>query len=131
MAENRAVICDTNIIIELFKDNEVVKESCLAIGVNNLCISTITVGEFYFGALNKKEMPKIKRHLEKFALLPVSEPISAIFADLMQTYCLSHRPFIGDMLIAATALHYDIEIYTLNHKDFRFIKGLRLYSPKI
>lgn len=36
------------------------------------------------------------------------------------------KPFIGDMLIAATALHHEIEIYTLNTKDFQFIPDLKL-----
>ena len=36
MAGSQPVICDTNIVIELFKDNEVVKEQCLQIGINNL-----------------------------------------------------------------------------------------------
>lgn len=129
MAENRAVVCDTNIIIELFKDNEVVKENCLDIGIENLCINTVTIGEFYYGALNKKEIPLIKKHLEKFAILPITEPISRRFTELMRTYCLSHRPFIGDMFIAATAMHFDIELYTLNKKDFHFIPDLKLYTP--
>lgn len=133
MAENQTVICDTNIIIELFKDNEEVKEACLSIGINNLYVSSITVGEFYYGALNKKEIPRIKRHLEKFINLPISEPISAIFMDLMRKYCLSHKPFIGYILIAATALHYDIKLYTLklytlNRKDFHFIPNLKLHT---
>jgi predicted nucleic acid-binding protein len=131
MAEDRAVVCDTNIIIELFKGNEEVKQHCLSIGINNLCISTITVGEFYYGALNKKEIPLIRQHLQRFAILPITEPISTIFNDLMRQYCLSHRPFIGDMLIAATALHHGWDIYTLNQKDFHFIPDLTLYQTKV
>ena len=93
-----------------------------------MCFSSITIGEFYFGALNKRELPLIDRHLNKFGILPVNEKISAIFVDLMYKYCLSHKPFIADMLIAATALHHDIEIYTLNRKDFNFIPDLKLYT---
>lgn len=100
MATGRSVICDTNIVIELFKGNNAIIDECLKIGVNNLCISSITVGELYFGALNKREIPKIEKHLERFVLLPINESISSIFASLMRTYCLSHKPFIGDMLIA-------------------------------
>lgn len=36
---------------------------------------------------------------------------------------------IPDALIAATALVYDVELYTLNLKDFCFIPGLILYAP--
>ena len=75
-------------------------------------------------------MPLITSHLKKFGVFSLTGLVSSIFTDLMRTYCLSHKPFIGDMLIAATALHYNVEIYTLNHKDFRFIPDLKLYEPK-
>lgn len=128
MEKIQPVIIDTNIVIELFKDNEEVKRSCLEIGINNLCVSSITIGEFYYGALNKREIPLINKHLSRFATLPVNEDISTIFVKLMHNYCLSHKPFIGDMLIAATALYHDIEIYTNNKKDFYFIPDLKLYT---
>ena len=128
MEKNQAVICDTNILIELFKGKEEVIEICLQIGINNLCISSITIGEFYYGALNKKEIPLIDKHLNRFAIVPVNESISSIFVNLMRRYCLSHKPFIGDMLIAATALYHDMEIYTFNKKGFHFVPNLRLYT---
>ena len=46
----------------------------------------------------------------------------------MLLYSLSHKLSIPDALIAATALNYDIELYTYNIKDFRFIDGIKLYS---
>ena len=45
----------------------------------------------------------------------------------MANYSLSHKLTIPDALIAATALVNDLELYTLNIKDFRFIENLRLY----
>ena len=40
------------------------------------------------------------------------------------------RPKIPDCLIAATALVFNLEIYTLNIKDFDYISGVKLYKPK-
>ena len=128
MAEKQIVIVDTNIVIELFKGNKKTRTKCEKIGENRLYISEITVGEFYFGALNKKEVPLIKKHLAKFPWIPINEHISQIFTELMITYSLSHRPYIGDMLIAATAMYFDVPVYTLNTKDFKYIKGLKLYK---
>jgi len=45
----------------------------------------------------------------------------------MADYSLSHRPSIPDMLIAATAVNDNFELYTLNTKDFKFIPNMRLY----
>jgi predicted nucleic acid-binding protein len=39
---------------------------------------------------------------------------------------LSHKLSVPDGFIAATALASDVELYTLNHKDFRVIDGLKL-----
>jgi predicted nucleic acid-binding protein len=47
----------------------------------------------------------------------------------MESYSLSHKLCIPDALIAATALTYSIELYTLNSKDFHFIENIQLYKP--
>ncbi len=126
MANSVPVILDTNIIIELYKGNLSIRKKCEEIGEQNLFISEITVAEFYFGALNKKEIPLIRKHLNRFPWIPINEQISHIFTNLMIEYSLSHRPFIGDMLLASTALYYNIHLFTLNMKDFRYVKNLLL-----
>ena len=46
----------------------------------------------------------------------------------METYSLSYKLGIPDTLIAATARTHDIELHTLNQKDFQFIPDLLLYG---
>ena len=48
------IICDTNIIIELFKNNDKVKSKIKIFGIDKLAISAISAGEFYFGSFNKE-----------------------------------------------------------------------------
>lgn len=48
----------------------------------------------------------------------------------MGKYVLSHKLALADGFIAATALAQDVELYTLNIKDFRFIDGLKLYRKQ-
>ncbi len=60
------VILDTNIVIELFKNNQNIKQKIKDIGTKNLAIS---VGEFYYGALNKREMKLIKKHCNYYYVL--------------------------------------------------------------
>ena len=57
------ILCDTNIIIEIFKGNERTIEKIKTIGLENIVISSITVMELYFGALNKRELNRIKKDL--------------------------------------------------------------------
>ena len=56
MAKERLVLCDTNIIIEFYKENDSVLRKLQAIGQESIAVSIITAGELLFGALNKKRI---------------------------------------------------------------------------
>lgn len=123
------ILCDTNILIEFYKNNPQIVQELRQIGPNQLAISPITQAELYFGALNKAELKKIRQHLSLLSQFPLDVSISAVFLQLMETYSPSHKLSLPDALIAATALVHNLELYTLNGKDFRFIPNLQLYQP--
>jgi hypothetical protein len=56
MEEKSLVLCDTNIIIEFYKDNPEVVKNLRSIGQHRIAVSIVTVGELLYGALNKKEL---------------------------------------------------------------------------
>ena len=56
--------------------------------------------------------------------------ISKVAVDLVKQYCLSHKLKLPDAQIAATALHFNAELFTLNRKDFAYIPNLKLYEQK-
>ncbi|HEX8330539.1 MAG TPA: type II toxin-antitoxin system VapC family toxin [Hymenobacter sp.] len=122
-------ICDTNIIIELLKNQPGVVLELRNIGLPNLCISDITRAELIFGARNKTDLAFILKGTKPLTHLPVHPPISQLAVQLMEQFPLSHRLSLPDALIAATALHHGFALYTLNRKDFRYIAGLRLHEP--
>ena len=93
-------------------------------------ISVITEAELYFGAFDKAELRHIKRSLSSIEVFPVNVQVSELFIQLMEAYTLSHRLSIPDALIGATAVTYDVELYTLNTKDFRYLPGIKLYQPQ-
>lgn len=124
------ILCDTNILIEFYKNNTKIVLELRQIGVANLSISAITQAELYFGALNKTELRSIKRHLALLNVFPIDSGISHRFLQLMETYALSHKLSLPDALIAATVLQNGLELYTLNVKDFNFIPGLQLYQTQ-
>jgi predicted nucleic acid-binding protein len=123
------ILCDTNILIEFYKNNDDVTRTLREIGLSELAISAITVGELYFGARDRRELLKMKKHLANVRQIPIDEETSGLTLALLETYALSHRLNLPDALIAATALRHDLNLYTLNIKDFRFIEGLSLYKP--
>ena len=121
------ILCDTNILIELYKNNPVIISELRKIGSKQIAISSITQAELYYGALNKQELLKIKKHLSQLEILVVDRTVSEQFIQLMESYALSHKLAIPDAIIAATALVNNLDLYTLNQKDFRFISNLNLY----
>ncbi|MEQ8752211.1 MAG: type II toxin-antitoxin system VapC family toxin [Coleofasciculus sp. G1-WW12-02] len=121
------ILCDTNVLIEFYKGNPAIIQELRQIGIAQLAISVIAQAELYYGALNKAELLRIQKHLNLLHNLPIDRQVSSQFIQLMAQYSLSHKLAIPDALIAATALVNDLELYTLNTKDFRFIESLRLY----
>lgn len=123
------ILCDTNILIEFYKNNAQITAVLRTVGPENLAISVVTAAELYYGALNQQELRQIKAHLGLLNTYPITLPISHRFLTLMEAYVLSHKLSLPDALIAATALDHDVELYTLNRKDFRYIPELKLFSP--
>ena len=124
------IICDTNILIELFKNNATIKGELQKVGLSELAVSVITIAELYFGARDKAELQKIQSRLGMLKQLEIDVEASAIFLELMGKYTLSHRLSLPDALIAATVLRHDATLYTLNLKDFRYIPGIKLYRSE-
>lgn len=62
-------------------------------------------------------------------MLDIDEKTCEIFLDIMGKYALSHNLSLPDGFIAASAIATDIELFTLNLKDYKFIEGLKIYSP--
>jgi tRNA(fMet)-specific endonuclease VapC len=124
------ILCDTNILIEFYKGNPQIVQKLRQIGAGNIAVSVVTHAELFYGAKDKQEFASIERHLQSCAHFPINAEISKLFLDLMRRYSLSHRVTIADMLIAATALHHNCPLFTLNTKDFRFIDGLKRFEAE-
>ncbi len=122
------ILCDTNVIIEILKGNRRTIRSIESIGLENIAISSVTVMELYFGALNKRELNKIKKYLEALNIVHFDNEVSEVAVSMIERYSKSHGLQIPDAIIAATALSMDIKLYTLNLKDFRHIDGLKLHE---
>ena len=120
------VIFDTNILIELYRGNSLIKKQVLEMDKNVFYISGITAAEFIAGARNKKELSIIEKQLSTYTYLPITTEISELFLALYRKYSLSHKPGIADTLIAATALYYELPVYTLNRKDFQYFPKIML-----
>jgi len=128
MEKKSLVLCDTNVIIDFYKENQIIIESLKSIGQNNIAISIITSGELIYGALNKKELVRIKEDLLHLKTFNIDQNICDLFIEMMTNYSLSHNLTVPDCFIAATAIDQNIPLFNLNKKDFKYIKGLKLWE---
>jgi len=122
------ILCDTNVIIETLKGDDKTIRIIEKIGLENIAISSITVMELYFGALNKRELNKIKKYLKALNVVHFDNTVSELAVSMIESYSKSHGLQIPDAIIASTALSAEIKLFTLNLKDFRYIDGLNLHK---
>jgi tRNA(fMet)-specific endonuclease VapC len=97
-------------------------------------ISVITLGEVYQQAFTSTNpdayLTTFRKFIAPFRVIPVTEPIAVRFAEIRAL--LARRGELisdFDMLIAATALHYNLTVLTFNYRHFSRIPDLSLYQP--
>lgn len=133
MAKNK-IICDTDVLIDYWDTansrhsttKKVLEEN---IEISNVVLSAITKMELLLGAINKTDIRKIIKKLSRFDIALLDKNITFKSFELIENYSLSHGLALPDSIIAATALVADIELFTYNKKDFKFISHLKLYNP--
>ena len=128
MESKQIVLCDTNILIEFYKNNTSIINDLKTIGIENIAINTIVLAELIYGAHNKKELKEILKNASQLSIFSVNDAISQLTIQLMVKFSLSHTLALPDVFIAATALYHKCPLFTLNKKDFKFIDDLVLYS---
>jgi predicted nucleic acid-binding protein len=129
----KKVICDTDVMIDYLdkdKPRHAATKSTLetVIELDNVVLSAITKMELMIGAVNKTDMTRIAKKLGRFNIALINGAITLQAFDLIQSYRLSHGLSLPDSIIAATTMIADLELYTYNLKDFKFIHRLRIYT---
>ena len=120
------VFIDTNIVIEYLKKRD--NEALIAFvdSFDTVYINDVVIMELYQGARDKRELKKKKKKIMKFEVLKMNQEIISLAREILDSYTLSHNTKIMDALIASTVIMYNIDLYTFNKKDFRYLKQVRL-----
>ncbi len=119
----KKLIVDTDILIEVSRDNMAVAELLNQYQKDGyeLYISVITKYEMIIGSFNKQDMRRTLNFV-----LQLNQQISAVAEELLIKYALSHGLKIADCLIASTAIYHSASLISRNQKDFRYIDDLKL-----
>lgn len=108
---NKLVMCDTCVLIDFFNGRSY-QLAELYVNNSQLFINLVIELEVLQGARNKIEMQQLEKSLAMFHLLELSAEIFDLARQLIKPYALSHRLRLADALIAATALVYDLDLFT-------------------
>lgn len=128
------VICDTNVISNYLgeKGKPEIKQEVLHIGLENIAITSVVYIELIrwlsaYKGFSKSERSKCKSFFNSLKVLHLNKEISI---RAMENALKVDSVDAADILIATTAMYYDLPLFTDNTKHFKQIKGVKLHAPK-
>lgn len=122
------ILCDTNIFISAFNGRTDTIDQLDKIGLAEIALSAITVMELFQGTGNKNELAQMKKRIKFYDVVQIDNAISEKAIEFIEKYKLSHGLQIPDAIIGATAVIYQIPLYTYNIRDFDFLPDVILHQ---
>ncbi len=120
------VLLDTNILIGFLRDKEEAVETLTKLRKKRTpCISVITIVEVRVGCGDITHREQIDNLLSGMSYLTTTPEIASIASRLLRPYIHDKSllaALFPDALIAATAEHHKIDIYTGNLKHFGYFE---------
>lgn len=122
-------LLDTNVIIEMLRGNRDVIDRIYAVGINNCCISEMSIAELYYGAVKgnrEKNFDDIKIIEQKFQIIPIYTSFKE-YATIRLHLKNAGTPIdVMDLFIGSTARYYKCILVSHNQKHMKHIPNLQL-----
>jgi tRNA(fMet)-specific endonuclease VapC len=124
-------ILDTDWIINLLAGKKDAEERIQQFDPEEIVVSLVAVAEIYESAYNfanpEAHIQTFRSFLSNFQLLNLNLPIIEKFAEV-RAHLRRRRQMISDfdILLGATALHYDLVVLTYNKKHFQRIPDIKI-----
>lgn len=124
------LLCDTCVIIDFMSGrsdelNKLMKSNVI------LFINSIIEMELLQDARNNVELRLIEKKLSAFRLLNMQQNIFDLGTQFIRDYRLSHGLLLPDAIIGATAIYYQMPLFTYNRKDFVYLPSISLNNVTI
>lgn len=127
-------LIDTDVLIDASIGVPRVVRTLDQLSRQGIGVSIISYGEFFEGAFGFPEPARLldeyRQFLATFTLLPLTDATMALFAEIRST--LRQQGLLIpdlDLLIGATAMHYDLVLLSGNQRHFERIRELTLHRP--
>jgi tRNA(fMet)-specific endonuclease VapC len=128
-------LLDTSWIIEVLAGREETVRHHKNLNLASVAVSHVSMGEIYEVAFNyanpHAHLSSFRQFLAPYTMLSLNEPIMEKFAEV-RAHLRRRGQIISDfdILLGATALHYNLTVLTYNRKHFQRIPDIKIYQPK-
>lgn len=128
------LIVDTGVLSRFFTDNAQYVEAFDEINRNKIKIfitPSVKMELFrwiydYKSHLGVKKFNLILQLIESIPIFHFDINISHVFVGLSKK---NYQLGVPDLLVSSTSISKKIRVFTANYKDFKFVKGVKLYIP--
>src|SRR5918992_1287347 len=131
-------LVDSNVVIDHLEGIPPASAVLESLTPKGLAISIITYMEAFQGIERSPDVAQAREKFQAFTdgvlILPLSFAVAERCARLRETLRTQQKRVNSralDLIIAATALEYDLTLVTKNTEDFNDIPGLTLYQPHL
>jgi predicted nucleic acid-binding protein len=129
-----AYLLDTDWAIRSLKGRVEPGETLRRLQGSYIAVSMISVVELYEGAFRSPNpaayLTNLRHFLAAYHRIQVDDNVAATFGELRATLRRRGQLIADfDLVIASTALAYDLTLLTFNRRHFERIPELKLYQP--
>lgn len=126
-------LIDTDWTIHYLNGKRGIVDQLTALRKEGLAISVISLAEVYEGVYYsldpKSSQEGLNNFLKLVSILPDSDEIAKIFGKVRGGLRKKGELIDNfDLMIASTAIHYDLTVLTNNRKHFERVEGLEIIS---
>jgi predicted nucleic acid-binding protein len=119
-------LIDTNLLIySQHKEHDFLKVLFFSIPFENAISAISKIESLGYVDITLEEKNYIEKVTNNLQVFPITDEIIDVAISIKQNKKMS----LGDSIIAATALHHNIALYTRNTNDFKHIDKLVLVNP--
>jgi tRNA(fMet)-specific endonuclease VapC len=126
-------LLDTDWIIEAFAGRQPATQTLDRLANSLIYVSYVSMGEIYehaFRSANPQaHLVSARQFLGRYQMLTLTDPIMERFGEV-RAFLRRRGQLLSDcdLMIAATALDYDLTLLTFNRRHFERIPDLRLFE---
>jgi predicted nucleic acid-binding protein len=116
------IVLDTNVFIYLANG----KLSSASIVHDDIAYARITkIEALGYSKITAEELLLLNALFQEAHYIPLDNAVVDTAIALRQ----AHKMTLGDSIVAATAIEFDIELWTANIDDFSRVHGIKLVNP--